>query len=362
MKRLFSVFAIFLLPAILLTIMSACAETGFPPNDQPHGQNGMYNGSTDDIEANLSGESPVGHVPGDYPDGGYTAYPTDNPEAHGAATKQTDDTQIMCIPEGLGGDFRECLIHSGHFHSLSIFVDTIVSYEDFIAWSQPLWVMWTSPYSECLVNLSTFIEYFGITREEIQQLIDDIRIERDFDITFGLEINLDVLFSGDRDLIEEFYRIENEAMHTQMADERAFNHYAERLIRLQRIVNENATRMSRHYHDIWTFASFMRHAAGNHISDWMQGLIDAGQYDRVNIVEYVHHSGMLRETFEQIVNEHSMYLFAHYNLDIIFSGDPSLIARYYAIENEAAHTMQVQSALEHHISMYGQPDMSRMLE
>ena len=365
MKRLFNVFAIFLLAAILLTFLSACAETGFPPNDQPHEQNGMYieeafNGSASDSEGNRPDESSIGYATGDI----YDSEDTIGLTPCDAAIEQTDDLIVMNIP--IGGDYRRCLIHSGHFHTpLDIFNGELVSFEDFNRWYLQQRASWTSPYGECLVNLSTFIEYFGITREEIQQLIDDIRVEHDFDITFGLEINLDVLFSGDMALIEEFYCIENEAMHNQMARARDIEHFSEILINLQDKVNVN-TKMSRYFHDIWTFVS-MPHPTGlRETIAWMQGLVDAGLYEKVNIVEFVHYfnryENLTRETFERIVNENNMYLFTHYNLDIIFSGDPSLIASYYAIENEAAHTMQVQSALEHHISMYGQPDMSRMLD
>ncbi|GFP36197.1 hypothetical protein HKBW3S43_01985, partial [Candidatus Hakubella thermalkaliphila] len=53
-----------------------------------------------------------------------------------------------------------------------------------------------------------------ITREQIQQLIDDTRFD------FTIEYNLDILFSGDRALIEAYYAIENEDLHAQMASER----------------------------------------------------------------------------------------------------------------------------------------------
>jgi len=259
--------------------------------------------------------------------------------------------------DGIGGDFRECLIHSGHFHrGLDPFIGTLVSPEDVAKWVLPLQAKWTSPQGECLINLSTFIEHFGITREQIQRVIDDTQID------FFLEYNLDILFSGDKALIEAYYAIENEELHTQKASARRDKYLSGRLINLQRVVIKNAT-MSRYYHDIWTFASSMPTQFKAQILVWMQGLVDAGQYDRVNIVELVQHERVPRETFfERFATEHNMNLFTHYNPDVIFSGDPQLIKRYYSKENESSHTGQVRERFEQFASKHGQPAKNPRLD
>jgi hypothetical protein len=95
---------------------------------------------------------------------------------------QPNDT----IENAAGGDGpRTCLIHAGDYHMFDPFIGTLVSLEEFSRWSLPLRAKWTSPHGECLVNLSTFIEHFGITREQMQRLIDDTRID------FFIEYNLD---------------------------------------------------------------------------------------------------------------------------------------------------------------------------
>lgn len=257
---------------------------------------------------------------------------------------------------GIGGDYRICLVHSGYYHTLDPFIGPLVSPEDFAKWYVPLRAKSTSPHGECLINVSTFMEHFGITREQIQQLIDDTRID------FVLEYNLDILFSGDRALIEAYYDIKNEELHAKMAYEREDKHFSEELMRLQRIVNKNAS-MSRYYHDVWTYASFVSPAGKRQILDWMQGLIESGQYDRVNIVELViNHERLSRESFESFATKHNMHIFTHYNLDVIFSGDPRLVAEYYSMKNESRHTMQVRAAFEQFVSKYGQPDLSWRLD
>lgn len=147
-----------------------------------------------------------------------------------------------------------------------------------------------------------------------------------------------------------------------MAYEREDKHFSEELMRLQRIVNKNAS-MSRYYHDVWTYASFVSPAGKRQILDWMQGLIESGQYDRVNIVELViNHERLSRESFESFATKHNMHIFTHYNLDVIFSGDPRLVAEYYSMKNESRHTMQVRAAFEQFVSKYGQPDLSWRLD
>jgi|GEM_PF-1537613 len=60
----------------------------------------------------------------------------------------------------------------------------------------------------------------------MQRLIDDTRID------FFREYNLDVLFSGDRALIEAYYDIENEELHRRKASEREDKHFTEKLMSL----------------------------------------------------------------------------------------------------------------------------------
>ena len=245
-------------------------------------------------------------------------------------------------PEGIGGHFRDCYLHAGDFHNLDIFVtEDIVCSEEFFEWAEPLREMMRNspdyPYGECLVNLVTFIEHFNISREVFQQLIDDTRVD------FVTEYNLDILYSGDITLIEEFYRFENEMLFRQMAREREVSYFSAKIQELQQATLNQNSMMSRYYHDIWTYVSLM----GGGYSEayrWMQGLVDAGEYDRVNIVEFAEHLGLTREVFERWHTEFDMHLYTHYNIDIIFSGDPELIASYYSVENEHLHTALVLEA------------------
>ncbi|MBS3986149.1 MAG: hypothetical protein KGZ66_11185 [Selenomonadales bacterium] len=66
---------------------------------------------------------------------------------------------------GIGGDFRICLIHAGDYHMLDPFIGTLVSLEEFSKWFLPLQAKMAAGHGECLINLSTFIEHFGITRK-----------------------------------------------------------------------------------------------------------------------------------------------------------------------------------------------------
>ena len=101
---------------------------------------------------------------------------------------------------------------------------------------------------------------------------------------------------------------------------------------------------------------------------WIEGLVDAGEYDRVNIVELIYYFGLDREgltpgmsIIEHWANEHNMSIFTHYNLEILLSGDSELIRAYYSIENEAAHTAQVQARFDEYVAIHGMPDTSWMI-
>lgn len=258
------------------------------------------------------------------------------------STEKPESNETMTLPSyAFGGCSHECALHAASFHAFDIFVAAdILTAAEFREWADPLRALRQSPYDECLVNLSTFIEHFGITREQFQQLIDDTRID------FVLEYNLDVLFSGCRTLIEEYYSIENAPLHGILAAERESAYLSARIQALQRLVNANTQHMSQHFHDIWTYASFMGVGSKWNFHRWMQGLVDAGAYERVNIVEAVDYLGITREIFEHFVDEFNMQIFVHYNTDVIFSGDRQLIASYYSSENEALHDAHVRNALE----------------
>jgi hypothetical protein len=162
-------------------------------------------------------------------------------------------------------------------------------------------------------------------------------------------------------LIERFYDIKNETQLAQMAEEHRDRFFSERIMEQQRIVNDNA-RQSLHYHDIWTYASFMQPAGKQWFSWWMQDLIDAGAYDKVNIVEFVTHFEIPRSAFAGFINEFNMQLFTHYNVDVIFSRDQRLIQNYYSKENEATQTVQVLAAFNEFVATHGSIDTSRIIE
>jgi len=269
------------------------------------------------------------------------------------------DIFVYDVQSHCSGGWWECGIHSGAFHTFDDFtLEGIVSVEDLRAWSIPLLEQRSSPYDECLVNLSTFIDYFGITRERFQQFVDGLSPT----VRYAARFNIDVLFSGDRELIERFYSIDNIMLHQQMLYDGEYRYLAERIKYLQQIVNDNTVEMSRYFHDIWTYASFMRTGGQWMFLDWMQNLVDTGEYERVNMVEFVSYFGLPRSTLEQFIEEFDMHLFTHYNLDVIFSGDQQLIQNYYSIENEATHTAQVQETFERYAATHGSPDTSWMLD
>jgi len=256
-----------------------------------------------------------------------------------------------------GGDFRECNLHSAHFHALDAFILSMVSVEDFVEWSAPLRAeMRNSQAGCCLINLSTFIDHFELSRDDLQRVINE-----NPRVIFSFHYNLDILFSGDTALIEQYYCISNERTHSTMAREREVDYLSRKIMGLQQTVNVNV-RMSRHYHDIWTYARFMTPGGMSMFSRWMQDLVDSGQYDRVNIVELVNYFRIPRHAFEGFVNEFNMYLFTHYNTDAIFSGNRQLIEAYYALENEAQHSSQVQAVFEQHVALHGAVDTEWMLD
>lgn len=233
----------------------------------------------------------------------------------------------------------------------------VINRDNFVDWAWPLWdEMRNSSYSYCLVNLVTFVEHFGISKEVFQQVVDSARIDH------RTHINLDVLYSGDWTLINQYNSIENDELHWQIGDERRTTYFATKFRELQRIVYDNASGYySIYFHDVWTYLYFVPNAGQAWHFLWMQALVDAGEYDRVNIIEFLSTTNLDKEIFGYRVNDWNLNIFTHYNVDILFSGDEQLIRQYYSIENEAAHTAQVQAAFDQYVATYGPPDTSWMV-
>ena len=264
-------------------------------------------------------------------------------EAANSASELTNMSSDANTAEGIGGDYRECYHHSAFFCSGAAFdyfvTRDIISTEDLTAWGLPLRKMRASPHDECLVNVVTFIEYFDIPREVFQQTIDYYQLD------FSTELNLDVLYSGDVALIEQYYSIENEELHRQMILEREVSYVIERIKAYQEIVNEHvSSQYSRYYHDIWTFAKFYPDMARTAIYRWMKPLIDAGEYENINIFQLIRDLEISEEYFTRQVLNYDMEFLTHYNIEILFSDDQRLIEEYYSIENESYHTKQVRTA------------------
>jgi len=253
---------------------------------------------------------------------------------------------------------HDCRLHSSAFHSYNFLLSLdgdFICIEKFYEWALPLYTARTSSYDECTVNLYTIINQFDISRELFQYLLDT----RNQSTT--RHYNLDILFSGDRALIEAYYCASNSSLHNQLGRESQHRRSLERIAELQLIVDANTSNMSRHFHDIWTFASFIAFAEPTY--RWMQRLVDAGEYERVNIVELVNNppTRIIRTGFERLMQNTNLHLFTHYNLDIIYSGDWDLILAYYAIENQPLHDAQVQAAFNRHVAIHGMPDISWQL-
>ncbi len=100
-------------------------------------------------------------------------------------------------------------------------------------------------------------------------------------------------------------------MHEQLITERNDKYFSEKLKELQRRVNKNAS-MSRHYHDIWTYVNFWHPIGKWQVLHWMQGLVESRQYDRVNIVEFVHHEELSREAFARNKMQYPLDIFTYY--------------------------------------------------
>ena len=269
-------------------------------------------------------------------------------------------------PMGIGGPLFECSHHTFNlFHSYSMFwelAEDLVCVHDIVAWEAPLREIEAYTH-ECLVNYLTFIEYFGISREAFQERIDN---NIWMYIRFGGE-TLDVLYSGNRTLIDQFFA--QDGLAVQGASERERRYWTEKIIAAQEEVNENTAGMSLYFHDVWTYFHFSGNMSMNY--HWMRALIDAGEYDRVNIVEFINHVRLYRESslspgmsiFEHWATHDNLNIFTHYNFEVLLSGDMARIRAYYAIENEAAHTAQVQARFQQYVATHGYtPDTSWMID
>jgi len=298
-----------------------------------------------------------------YTASGTTAIPLDEistATSSGQSEKQpTMPTWPRYADEGIGGIHLECM-HVEFFHIFDDIARYLVSMDDYLEWLFATTDMQEDLGASCLINLSAFIEYFGITREMFQEVIDS-----NFWLyfTYGGE-TVDVLFSGDEALIDQFF---SNCLY-QPAQERENRFWSERIMAAQLIAYDNTTEMSWYFHDVWTWSHFSVGKSSR--VRWMEGLIDAGEYERVNVVELINHFGLYREgltpgktIFEHWATYDNMNLFTHYNFEVLLSGDSQLIREYYSAENEATHTAQVQARFEQHVATHGYtPDTGWMIE
>jgi len=259
-------------------------------------------------------------------------------------------------------DWLRCERHdSTLFHHFGLFAGTgVLNNEEVRAWADPLREIELET-GECLVNMVTLIQQFNIPRETLQGIIDN-NIHHYF--RHGGE-TLNVLYGGDWALIDEFFAVGGQAW--QQGTERSRSHWVGQIMEAQQLVYKNITEMSRYFHDIWTYSHFL--GGQDTRVRWMHGLIDAGEYNRVNVVDFINHFGLDRPSslspgltiFEHWATQHNMNIFTHYNFDVLLSGDWDLIRSYYSIENEHLHTAAVQARFDAHVERYGMPDTSWML-
>ena len=344
MKKYSCLFLHALIVTLMIVLLSGCNSTTTPTDDeQLNVQHDVQPADVDDISY-----STVVELVGE--------------QASPASTKTIDFveyeeaniyTEAYYTEYGIGGPLWECGRHWWSFHHPSIFLESegeapIVSTEAFTIWSFQQHDLELAT-GECHHNIHAFIQHFGISREVFQKLIDG-------DIWWYFQYGgdtLDILYSGDWALIDHFFSWEGPAYWDAL--EREDRYYAARIRELQQIVNENVTEMSWYFHDVWTHSHFTM--GKSNTASWMQRLIDAGEYDRVNVIEFLYFFNMNRISstpgitiFEGIANRHNMNIFTHYNFDILLSGDWDLIRDYYCITNEAAHSAQVQARFDAYVA------------
>jgi len=288
---------------------------------------------------------------------------TTNVESNAAETEDEYAVWEDDALEAVGGDWDITSPHVHFFDYLTMFsMSGLFASEEIRAWSMPLWEQVVQT-GEPLVNVYTFIQHFNVSREVFEEVISH---EKQFYFWFGGETT-DVLYSGNWALVDQFFLEGGQASYLAM--ERENRYFSERIMAAQQLVNENATwEMSRYFHDIWTYLHFSN-GKSHFYRLWMRDLVEAGEYNRVNIVDFINHFGLDRPSslspgrtiFEHWVRHDNMNIFTHYNLDILLSGSWTLIREYYSIENEHLHTAAVQARFDAHVERYGMPDTSWML-
>ena len=108
---------------------------------------------------------------------------------------------------GMGGSHEGCR-HDSAFHRFPDLVMNLVGEDIFMSWVDDMEVLnLQSNDPTCPWPYTTFVNFvrhFNITREELQYLMDNSSL---YYLRYDFGHNLDVIFSGDDDLIEEFYTL-----------------------------------------------------------------------------------------------------------------------------------------------------------
>jgi len=125
--------------------------------------------------------------------------------------------------EGLEESIKLCREHVLLFHSFDIFTESgIINIDTLNEWLLPLREQ--ERYSGgCVASLLTFVEYFDISKEVFQEFINS---DIEWYARFGGD-TLDVLYSGDMSLIDEFFCFENGRRISQAVNERRNNPFSE---------------------------------------------------------------------------------------------------------------------------------------
>ena len=125
--------------------------------------------------------------------------------------------------QGVEWYMEECQDHVLFFHLFDIFIDSgIVGADELNEWLLPL--REEERYLvRCLANLSTFIDHFSISREILQELVDN---DIEWYARFGGD-TLNILYSGNSALIDQFFSFENRAQISRETHERRRNYFSE---------------------------------------------------------------------------------------------------------------------------------------
>ena len=179
-----------------------------------------------------------------------------------------------------------CHNHAWSFHeAIGILATSLeITNEDYFIWFRPLREKQNDLHGECYLNIVSFIEHFNIPRYIFQQALDENPGINHFN-----HINLDVIYSGDWDLINTYYHVDNWDEHVRLGQEREIEFHLVNIYALQQIVNDNVSgRFSSHFHDIWSFAQHyqFRGGGGAQVYMWMRPLVAAGLYDEVNMANF----------------------------------------------------------------------------